>query len=294
MFFIDTHCHIDLDAFDQDRREVIARAIEAGVTKLVIPNIDASGIRHLVSVVAAYPDTCFPMIGLHPTSVKADYLEQMGVIEMELQKNRELYYAIGEIGIDLYWDKTFAREQEDVFVRQLELGLEFNLPVVIHTRNSMDIALEICTRFVKKNADYKIVNKGRNKEQETRNKEQEIGNKQPETLRGVFHCFSGNLQQANQAIDLGFKLGIGGVVTFKNSGLQQVVGAIPLEHLFLETDAPFLAPVPFRGQRNEPAYIPYIAEKIAELKKITVEEVAVTTTKSALEMFGIRVEGRET
>ena len=272
MFFIDTHCHIDLDAFDQDRREVIARAIEAGVTKLVIPNIDASGIRHLVSVVAAYPDTCFPMIGLHPTSVKTDYKEQMGVIEMELRKNPGSFCAIGEVGVDLYWDKTFAKEQKDVFVRQLELAREFQLPVVIHTRNSMEVALEICESTPKSpKGDLLPPLQGRG----------------GEGRAGVFHCFSGNLKQAERAIDLGFKLGIGGVVTFKKSGLQDVVEAIPLEYLLLETDAPFLAPVPFRGQRNEPSYIPYIAEKIAELKNITVEEVAEVTTESALRIFGI-------
>ncbi|MFH1296820.1 MAG: TatD family hydrolase [Bacteroidota bacterium] len=253
--FADTHAHLYLDSFDEDRKEVIERAVRIGVQYMFLPNIDSSSIADLASLIANHPDTCFAMMGLHPTSVKEDYREQMGVIEMELREHRESYCAIGEVGIDLYWDKSFAKEQEDVFVRQLELALEYKLPVVIHTRNSMDIALNIVERF-----------KGRG-------------------LTGIFHCFSGNTRQANQAIELGFKLGIGGVVTFKNSGLQQVVQAIDLEHLLLETDAPYLAPVPFRGQRNEPAYIPYIAEKVAELKKITVEEVAEVSTESALEMF---------
>ncbi|TSA28254.1 MAG: TatD family deoxyribonuclease [Bacteroidetes bacterium] len=279
-FFVDTHCHIDLDAFEKDRDEVISRSVAAGVFKLVIPNIDAPGIRHQVSVAESYPDVCFPMMGLHPTSVKEDYREQMGVIEMELRKNRDAYCAVGEIGIDLYWDKTFAREQEDVFVRQLELAQELNRPVVIHTRNSMDVALEICEG---------LREEGRGKREEYKGQKAKGKGR-----RGVFHCFSGSLRQADRAIELGFKLGIGGVVTFRNSGLQQVVQAVELEHLLVETDAPFLAPVPFRGQRNEPAYIPYIAEKVAELKNVTVEEVAEVTTAGALEMFGIRVEGRGT
>lgn len=276
--FADTHTHLDLDAFDNDRAEVIRRALAAGVTHLYIPNIDASGIRSLASVVASFPDTCVPMMGLHPTSVKEDYREQMSVIEMELRQHPGTYCAVGEIGIDLYWDKTFAREQEDVFVRQLDLAEEFNLPAVIHTRNSVDLALEICERTPKSpchrlggpNGDILPPLQGGAGEGRV----------------GVFHCFSGNLKQARRAIDLGFLLGIGGVITFKNSGLQQVVEAIPLEYLLLETDAPFLAPVPYRGQRNEPAYIPLIAEKIAELKKTTVEEVAAVTTASALKLFG--------
>ena len=255
--FADTHNHIYLDSFDKDRKEVIDRAIEAGVNYLFLPNIDSSSIADLESLIADHPKTCFGMMGLHPTSVKADYREQIGVIEMELRENRNRYCAIGEIGIDLYWDKSFASEQEDVFVRQIELALEFDLPIVIHTRNSMDLALAVVEKF-----------RGRD-------------------LTGIFHCFSGNLGHAKRAIALGFKLGIGGVVTFKNSGLQQVVEAIALDHMLLETDAPYLAPAPYRGKRNEPAYIPLIAEKIAELKNLPLETVAETTTKAALELFNI-------
>ncbi len=255
--FADTHNHIYLDSFDKDRDEVIARAIKAGVNYMFLPNIDSSSIQDLGSVVATHPDSCFPMIGLHPTSVKADYREQMGVIEMELRENRDRYCAVGEIGIDLYWDRSFAKEQEDVFVRQIELALEFDLPIVIHTRNSMDLALAVVEKF------------------------------QSRELTGIFHCFSGNTGHAERAIEVGFKLGIGGVVTFTNSGLQKVVEAIPLEHLLLETDAPFLAPVPYRGKRNEPSYIPLIAEKIAELKHIPIETVAEVTTNSALKLFKI-------
>lgn len=287
--FTDTHCHIDLDAFDSDREAVVRRAVEAGVTRMLVPNIDASGIRHLASVIDSFPGTCIPMIGLHPTSVKEDYREQMGVIEMELRQNPKKYCAVGEIGIDLYWDKTHAKEQEDVFVRQLELAEEFGLPVVIHTRNSMEVALGICERrehsntVIRKYGNTK--NEKANSEWQAANSEQRTANSERRT--GVFHCFSGNLKQAERAIEMGFLLGIGGVITFKNSGLQQVVEAVPLEHLLLETDAPFLAPVPYRGQRNEPSYIPLIAERVAQLKGISVEKVASVTTLNARKLFNL-------
>ncbi|MBC8461621.1 MAG: TatD family hydrolase, partial [Deltaproteobacteria bacterium] len=260
--FADTHTHLYLNSFDEDREEVVMRAVDAGVQYLFLPNIDSSSIADLGSLIAHHPGTCIGMIGLHPTSVKADYREQMGVIEMELRKNTRNYCAIGEIGIDLYWDKSFAMEQEDVFVRQLELALELRLPAIIHTRNSMDIALTLVEPFRGKG------------------------------LTGIFHCFSGNIRQADRAIEFGFKLGIGGVVTFKNSGLQQVVQAVDLQHLLLETDAPYLAPVPFRGQRNEPAYIPYIAGQVAELKKITLSEGAEGTTARPVKVVGVDALGR--
>lgn len=296
MIFIDTHCHIDLDAFDADRGEVISRATGAGISRILIPNIDASGIRHLASIAVSFPGHLFPMMGLHPTSVKTDYREQMGVIEMELRKNRELYSAVGEIGIDLYWDKTYAQEQEDVFIRQLEMAQELKLPVVIHTRNSMDAVLEICEGTPKSpEGDLRHFAGAPKSEFASLHSQGDLfpplQGRVREVCKGVFHCFSGNLKQAERAIGLGFKLGIGGVVTFSNSGLQQVVKAVDLEYLLLETDAPFLAPVPFRGQRNEPAYIPYIAEKVAELKGVGVEEVAEVTTRNALMMFGIQENG---
>ena len=270
--FTDTHVHLYLDEFGRDRDQVIRRAADAGVRHLFLPNIDASTIRHLVSVCSAYPTHCFGMMGLHPTSVKHNYREQMGAIEMELRQNRERYVAIGEIGIDLYWDKTHAREQEEVFIRQLGLAEELDLPVVIHTRNSMDIALEICQGSLKSpQGDLSPPLMGRARE----------------GYAGVFHCFSGNVRQAERAVEMGYLLGIGGAITFKNSGLQQVVKAMSLECLLLETDAPFLAPVPYRGKRNEPSYIPMIAGKVAELKGIPVEKVAEVTTESALTLFGV-------
>jgi len=279
--FADTHTHLYLDAFDGDREEVIDRAIHAGVNYMFLPNIDASSIRDLGSVLFGYPERIFGMMGLHPTSVKADYREQIGMIEMELHEHKERYCAIGEIGIDLYWDKTFATEQEDVFVRQLELALEFDLPAIIHTRNSMDIALGICSELRAQESGQRARSTGKMATSQLQTANCKL-------LRGVFHCFSGNIRQAEQAIGLGFKLGIGGVVTFKNSELQEVVKNVPLDQLLLETDAPFLAPVPFRGKRNEPAYIPLIAEKLAEIKQVSVEEVAEVTTRNALEMFGIK------
>ena len=270
--FTDTHVHLYLDEFDRDRDQVIRRAADAGVRHLFLPNIDASTIRHLVSVCSAYPAHCFGMMGLHPTSVKHNYREQMGAIEMELRQNRERYVAIGEIGIDLYWDKTHAREQEEVFIMQLGLAEELDLPVVIHTRNSMDIALEICQGSLKSpQGDLFPPLRGRARD----------------GYAGVFHCFSGNVRQAERAVEMGYLLGIGGAITFKNSGLQQVVKAMSLECLLLETDAPFLAPVPYRGKRNESSYIPMIAGKVAELKGIPVEKVAEVTTEIALTLFGV-------
>ena len=256
--FADTHTHLYLDAFDEDRDEAIKRTLDAGVTYLFLPNIDASTILQLRSLTDAYPGQIFGMMGLHPTSVKHDYREQMGMIEMELKQNRGRYCAIGEIGIDLYWDKTYQQEQETVFRRQLDLAVDHGLPVVIHTRNSFEIAIRI------------------------------IEEKNNPRLKGIFHCFGGSIEQALKAVELGFILGIGGIITYKNSGLQKVVEVVGLDHMVLETDAPFLPPVPHRGERNESSYIPFIAKKIAEIKKTDVNEVAEITTKNALTLFGIR------
>ena len=256
MIFTDTHAHLYLDAFDPDRREMVGRAVDAGVKYLLIPNIDKDSIDSMQALCDAFPDICFPMMGLHPTSVKEDYREQLKRVEDQLASGRK-YIALGEIGIDLYWDKTFQSLQEEAFGYQLHLADRYNLPVAIHTRNSVDRVLDILTE---------------RKEQNN---------------KGVFHCFGGNLAQGKRATELGFLLGIGGVVTYKNSGLQQVVEAIPLEFLLLETDAPFLPPVPHRGERNESAYIPLIASKIAEIRKISVEEVADVTTRNAAALFRI-------
>ena len=253
MQFIDTHTHLFLPEFDSDRDQVIANAIENGVDKLLLPNVDSTTIDDLNNLVKKYPNNCFPMIGLHPTSVKDNYLDELKIVETYL-KNQKIY-AIGEIGIDLYWDKTFLKEQEKAFRYQIDLAKEYKLPIVIHARNSFD---EI----------FKIMN--------------EVNS---ENLTGVFHAFTGDEKQAERIVEWGFKIGIGGIVTFKNSGLDKVVYNIDINHIVLETDSPYLPPVPKRGKRNESAYIKYIAEKIAEIKNISLEEVAKITSRNAKQLF---------
>jgi TatD DNase family protein len=255
MLFTDSHTHLYADEFSHDREATMHRAEQNGVTTLLLPAIDSEYHERMLTLVREYPHLCYPMMGLHPTSVKENYFEELDLVEKYLADPLLNFCAIGEIGIDLYWDKTRECEQKVAFATQLELAITYDLPVVIHTRNSMDIALQIL---------------------EERNNP---------SLRGVFHCFSGNIEQAKRAIRLGFMLGIGGVVTYKNSGLQQVVEHIDLRHLLLETDAPWLPPVPHRGQRNEPAYIPLIAQKIAEIKGVPVDEVAMSSTENARRIF---------
>ena len=261
MVFIDTHTHLYAEVFDIDRDDVIRHSLEKEVTRLLLPAIDRSYYGKMMLVAKSYPNHCFPMIGLHPTSVKPDFKEELDFIEDLLEKGQQKFYGIGEIGIDLYWDKTFVTEQTYAFNYQLDLAIEYHLPVAIHTRNSFEIAIEL------------------------------IRQKNNTNLKGVFHCFSGSTEQARQAIDLGFMLGIGGVVTYKNSGLQKVVEETALSHILLETDAPYLPPVPYRGQRNESSYIPVIAEKIASIKQLTLEDVAKKTTENAVTLFGFQVPG---
>jgi len=252
--FIDTHTHLYLEEFDPDREDTIRRSISSGTLKMLLPNIDSSSWDSMLQLCKQFPNNCFPMAGLHPTSVKA------GSVEDELKKVEEMlesegFVAIGEIGIDLYWDKTYLAEQKEAFRHQLHLAKKFQLPVAIHMRNSFDEIWNVL---------------------------------EPETgpdLKGVFHCFSGNLAQARQVIATGFLLGIGGVVTFKNSGLQEIVKTIGVEHLVLETDAPYLAPSPYRGQRNESSYIPLIAAKIADISGRPLQEVAAITTSNANNLF---------
>lgn len=255
MQFIDTHTHLYLEEFDTDRGEMINRALLAGVGTFLLPNIDRASLPALLSLCDAWPGNCLPMIGLHPTSVKEDYRDELAMVDQQLKERK--FFAIGEIGIDLYWDKTHLEQQQIVFRHQLKLAKTLQLPVAIHMRNSFEQV-------------YAILR-------------EEAG----PGLRGVFHCFSGNIQQAKKVTDLGFLLGIGGVVTFKNSGLQEVIKETGLEHLVLETDAPFLAPDPFRGKRNESSYIPLIAEKIASLKNVPLAEVAAITTANARELFNL-------
>lgn len=253
MQFIDTHTHLYLPEFDQDRDMVIKNAIDHNVQKMLLPNVDSTTIHPLMELVKKYPLNCFPMMGVHPTSVGADYQKELDIVESWLKK--EKFMAIGEIGMDLYWDKTFQKQQEEVFHRQLHLAKKYNLPVVIHARESFD---EIFTII-----DHEV----------------------DERLTGVFHAFTGTVEQANQIIEWGFMMGIGGIVTFKNAGLDNVVRNIDINHIVLETDSPYLAPVPKRGKRNQSAYIRHIAEKIALIKEIPVEKVANITTDNAKQLF---------
>ena len=252
--FIDTHTHLYLEDFDTDRDEVMARAMKAGVEKFFLPNIDSSSIRVLHALCEKYPKQCFPMMGLHPCSVKENYKEELS-IAYDLLKKRK-YYAVGEIGLDLYWDKTHIAQQIEAFKTQIQWALELNLPIVIHCRDAFNEIYEVLTQF--------------------------------KTLpKGIFHCFSGTTEQAEKVIGLkNFKMGIGGVVTFKNSGLDKTLEKVDLKYLVLETDSPYLTPVPYRGQRNESSYLGIIARRLAEIKNCNVGQVAEVTTKNAIEIFG--------
>jgi TatD DNase family protein len=257
MILTDSHAHLYLDAFADDRHDVVSHAIANNVRYMLLPNIDSGSILSMMALVKDFPGNCFPMMGLHPTSVGKDFLEELEIVQGWLKK--EKFYAIGEMGIDLYWDKTFFPEQQEAFRIQAGLAIEYDLPLVIHSRNSFD---EIFTLL------DEVYQPG---------------------LRGVFHCFTGNLEQAEHIIDLGFLLGIGGVLTYKNSGLPEVLEKISLDHILLETDAPFLAPVPYRGKRNESAYTLEVAKKLGEVKGVALEDVAEITTGNAVKLFGINV-----
>ena len=252
--FVDTHTHLYSEEFTVDIDQALKKAIDAGVEKFFLPNIDSSSTEGMHALCQKYPQHCFPMMGLHPCSVKENYAQELATAYNLLQINK--YVAIGEIGIDLYWDKTFYTQQADAFKKQIDWAIEFNLPVVIHCRNSFDEIYEILCGFKK-------------------------------LPKGIFHCFSGNEEQAHKIIEsTGFKLGIGGVLTFKNSGLDKAIANIDLKHLVLETDSPYLAPIPYRGKRNESSYIPLIAAKLADVKQCSVPEVAAITTANAKEIFG--------
>lgn len=256
MKFVDTHTHLFLPEFEKDREEVVKRAIEKGITKMLLPNVDCSTIEPMLTLANIFPDNCLPMMGFHPTSVKEDFEKELDQIERSLTLYD--FVAIGETGIDLYWDKTYFKEQIISFRRQLAWARNLNIPVVIHVRNSFDEVFEV------------------------------LDNEPKSNLKGVFHCFSGDLSQARKCIDLGFMIGIGGVVTFKNSGLDKVLENVSLEKVLLETDSPYLAPVPFRGKRNESSYIEIIANRLAEIKNISIDEVAEITTSNAEDLFGLK------
>lgn len=251
--FIDTHTHLYSEEFNADRANVIRKAISAGVTKLYLPNIDSTSIDGMLTLEKEYPQNCFPMMGLHPCSVNENVEAELNLVGDWLAKRK--FSAVGEIGIDLYWDKTFFEQQKMAFKKQIDWALQYDLPIVIHCRDAFDEIFEILTAY-------------------------------PKLPKGIFHCFSGNLEQANKIIEhTQFKLGIGGVVTFKNSGLDKVVEEIDMKHLVLETDSPYLAPVPFRGKRNESGYLMMVAEKVAQIKNSSIAEVAEITTKNAEEIF---------
>ena len=264
MTFVDTHTHLYDEAFDADRDEAVQRALQAGVATLLLPDIDSHSRPRQQAFAAAYPDSTFQMAGLHPTSVKEDFERELQLVhDLLFIQNSEFkiqnsYIAVGEIGMDLYWDRTYEAEQREALRTQLLWALELDLPVCLHIRKAHNEVFAL----------LRELNRSR--------------------WRAVMHCFGGSLQEAQRAVEMGFHLGIGGVVTFKNAGLAEIVKEIPLEHLLLETDAPYLSPVPHRGQRNESSYIPLVAQKIADLKGIKTEEVATVTTSSAQVLFGLR------
>ncbi len=253
MILTDTHTHLYLDDFEKDREEVVNNALENGVERMLLPNIDSTTLHDLKAITTAFPEFCFPMMGLHPTSVNKDYEKEMTLVEQELAMGN--YCGVGEIGIDLYWDSTFEEAQKEAFRKQLRLAKKYRLAVSIHTRNAFKITCQIV------------------KEELT------------DDLKGVFHCFTGKVAEAKQIMDMGFKMGIGGIVTFKNSGLAEVVSQLPLDVLVLETDAPYLTPVPFRGKRNQSAYLLYVAKRVAIIKNILPEEVGEMTSRTAENLF---------
>lgn len=254
MYFIDTHVHIYSEYYPDDLVEVVGRAIAADVTKMVIPCVSSANVVDIFAAVDQYPDHLFPLIGLHPTDVKKEnWLDELTLLEPHLSDPRVV--GVGECGLDLYWDKTTLPEQQHVFRKHLEWARDFQLPLSIHVRNAYAETFKMIEEFKR------------------------------DHITGVMHCFSGGVQEAKWAVRNGFYLGVGGVVTFKNNTLQEIIKETGLQTVVLETDAPFLAPVPFRGKRNESAYIPLIAAKVAEIFDISVEEVMQVTTENALKVF---------
>ena len=255
MHFIDTHTHLFSDSFNDDRTEAVTRAINAGVQTLLLPNIDLESIESMHDLVAQFPNHCFPMMGLHPGSVDGDWKNALEIIKGHLFSERK-YCAVGEIGMDLYWDKTFVNEQIEAFQQQVQWAKELKLPIVIHAREAFDEIFEVLD----------VLN--------------------DDSLCGVFHCFTGTLEQAYRALNYGhFKLGIGGVLTYKKSGLDEVLTHLPLDCMILETDSPYLPPVPHRGRRNESAFLLHIAERLAELKNVTLKQVEEITSQNARLLF---------
>ncbi|EMY80708.1 TatD family deoxyribonuclease [Psychroflexus gondwanensis] len=255
MIITDTHTHLYSQAFDEDREEMIQRALDNEVKRFFIPAIDSETTQAMYDLERRYPEQMFLMMGLHPTSVSETVEEELKHVEEQLKKRK--FYAIGEIGIDLYWDKSFLEAQRKAFKRQIQLAKSYKLPIVIHCREAFDEVFEVL--------------------------EEEKG----KDLHGIFHCFTGTKTQAEQAIGYNMKLGIGGVSTFKNGKIDQFLNEIDLKHIVLETDSPYLAPKPYRGKRNESAYVLKVAEKLAELYDLSLEDIALQTTKNSKEVFGI-------
>jgi len=252
--YVDTHTHLFLEQFAEDIDDVMLRAVEKDIQRFCLPNIDISTFGDMMTLVGKYPGKAHPLIGLHPCSVKEDYEKELKFVDEKAREGG--FLGIGEIGIDLYWDKSFLKEQQAAFAWQIELAKELRLPIIIHCRESFDEIFEIVDRL------------------------------NDDSLFGIFHCFTGDLTQANRIIGYGgFKMGMGGVLTFKNSGLDSTIADVSLEHLVLETDSPYLAPVPYRGKRNESSYLIEVARKLAEIKGVSVERVAEITTENANEVF---------
>jgi TatD DNase family protein len=255
MFFIDTHSHFYVEQFSNDYNTVIAKAVAEGVEKIIFPGIDSTTHTDMLRIASENQNTIYCMMGLHPCSVNENFNQELDIVEKYLQQQK--FVAIGEIGLDFYWDKTFVKQQLEAFNHQMELALQYKLPINIHTRNATQETIEAVKPFAKRG------------------------------LTGIFHCFGGSYETAKQIINLNFKLGIGGVLTYPKAGLQETLKPIGLEHIVLETDAPYLTPVPFRGKRNESSYIKIIAQKLADIKGESIEEIAYVTTENAKKMYAL-------
>ncbi len=255
MVLTDTHAHLYTEAFDEDRDEMIRRAIDAGIERFFIPAIDSTYTQAMLELEAAYPENMFLMTGLHPTHVKENYKEELEHVEEMLEKRS--FFAIGEIGVDLYWDKSFLKQQQAAFKHQIRLAKRYGLPIVIHCRDAFDEVFEV------------------------------LESERADNLYGIFHCFTGNLEQARRAISYNMKLGIGGVATFKNGKIDQFLNQIDIQHIVLETDSPYLAPTPYRGKRNESAYLIKVQEKLADIYGKSLEDIATITTENSKAIFNI-------
>ena len=280
---IDTHCHIDEEAFEPDREEVIARQQQSGVQAMIVPGVNVASINSVMELCHAHPGYCYPALGLHPEDVKADWREQLATVEAAIRAHRSELVAVGEIGLDYYWDKTFKEEQKEVLRRQLLLARELNLPVILHNREATEDILS-------------IVNTIANDQSPMTNDQSPITNHQ---LRGVFHCYSGSKETAEIILKMGFYLGIGGVLTFKNSKLSETLRELNqseiknqqseiLNRLLLETDAPYMAPTPHRGERNESRFMALVAERLAQVLNVSVDEIIEATSANARQLFGIK------